>query len=207
MRIITISREFGSGGRELGKRMSDYLGWDYYDREIITHIAEEHGLDEAYVDRLLEERPRQTITIRRSFRTLPKQSASALLLGKEKKVIERIAAKGRDCVIVGRNADWYLRDQNVFSIFVCAPMNDKVRRCRERAEGDEVLSDKELKKMIRNIDKNRSAIRDLTGGSGWGKISSYDMTVNTGRWDIASMASDIADMAVKWFEKRERNFS
>ena len=48
MQIITISRQFGSGGRELGKRLADYLGWDYYDKEIIKTLANEHGLDEAY---------------------------------------------------------------------------------------------------------------------------------------------------------------
>lgn len=53
MQIITISRQFGSGGRELGKRLADYLGWDYYDKEIIETLANEHGLDEAYVRNML----------------------------------------------------------------------------------------------------------------------------------------------------------
>ena len=54
MRIITISREFGSGGRELGQRLAEALGFDYYDREIITKIAEKHDLNEDYVERVLE---------------------------------------------------------------------------------------------------------------------------------------------------------
>ncbi|MDO5702395.1 MAG: cytidylate kinase-like family protein [Lachnospiraceae bacterium] len=202
MRIITISREFGSGGRELGKRVSDILNWAYYDREIITDIAREHGLDEAYVDRILEERPRQTITIRRSFRTLPRQNENALLLGKEKNVIERIAARGNDCIIVGRNADLYLKHENVFSIFVCASMEARIKRCRERADVDEVWSDRDLEKKIRGIDKNRSAIRNLAGGTPWGKSSSYIMTVNTSSWDLRSLSSVIADASLRWFEGR-----
>ena len=61
MRIITISREFGSGGRELGKRLAGLLGYDYYDREIITAIAEQNGLDEGYVEMALEKRDWQTM--------------------------------------------------------------------------------------------------------------------------------------------------
>lgn len=69
MNIITISREFGSGGRELGKRLADLLGYDYYDREIITAIAAKNELDEGYVEKVLENRNWQTIplTFRHSF--------------------------------------------------------------------------------------------------------------------------------------------
>lgn len=56
MKIITISREFGSGGRELGKHIADLIGYDYYDREIITAIAEQNRLDESYVEKALENR-------------------------------------------------------------------------------------------------------------------------------------------------------
>ena len=71
MRIITISREFGSGGRELGKRLADELGFDYYDREIISSIAAKQGLDENYVENMLENSAWQTVplTFRHSFAT------------------------------------------------------------------------------------------------------------------------------------------
>ncbi len=201
MNLITISREFGSGGRELGKRMADALGWDYYDREIITKIAQEHGLDENYVDRMLAGMPRQTITIRRSFSSLPLQSTGAELLGKEKQVIERIAAKGRDCVIVGRNADVYLRRLQPFSVFVCASKEAKLRRCRERAEPDEHLSDRELERRIRQIDRQRAGVRELVGGNEWGRRDSYLLTINTTDWEIKLLAPVLAGCARAWFER------
>ena len=90
MSIITISREFGSGGRELGKRMADVLGWDYYDREIIDRIAQEQGLDSEYVQTVLEKHEWRSVPIsyRRSFMVTGKQDTS--LLVQEKKLIERM---------------------------------------------------------------------------------------------------------------------
>ncbi len=201
MKIITISREFGSGGRELGKRMADLLGWDYYDREIISKIASEQGLDEAYVDRMLASSHRQTITIRRSFSSLPLQTAGADLLGKEKQVIERIAAKGRDCVIVGRNADVYLRALHPFTLFVCASKEAKLRRCRERAEAQEHISDRELERKIRQIDRSRAGVRELVGGNEWGKRDSYQLTVNTTDWEIKDLVPAVASFAQQWYER------
>ena len=201
MKLITISREFGSGGRELGKRLADLLGWDYYDREIITRIAAESGLDEAYVDQVLTRMPRQTITIRRSFSSLPIQTTGADLLGKEKQVIERIAAGGRDCVLVGRNADVYLKQYHPFSVFVCASKEAKLLRCRQRAEPGERLTDRELMKKIRSIDNGRANIRELVGGSPWGSSTSYQLTVNTSDWEIKDLVPAVAQYAGAWFER------
>ena len=94
MRIITISREFGSGGRELGKRMSDLLGWDYYDREIISRIADEQGLDLAFVDKVLQQSVwRSTpITVQRSISMPMYPTIGTSLLVKEKQIIERIGS-------------------------------------------------------------------------------------------------------------------
>ena len=125
MRIITISREFGSGGRELGKRLADVLGFDYYDREIISSIAQAKGLDENYVEKALESGIWQRIplTFHSSFSTGSMlQSAHIGLLQEQTRVIEGIAKSGKNCVIVGRNADVLLAEQHPFTIFVCADM-------------------------------------------------------------------------------------
>ena len=99
MKIITISREFGSGGRELGKRLSDILGFDYYDREIIAAIAEAKGLDENYVEKALESGVSQRVplTFHNSFSTIGMmQSAHISLLQEQTRVIEGIAKRGKD---------------------------------------------------------------------------------------------------------------
>ena len=205
MRIITISREFGSGGRELGKRMSDLLGWDYYDREIISRIADEQGLDLAFVDKVLQQSVwRSTpITVQRSISMPMYPTIGTSLLVKEKQIIERIGSAGKDCILVGRNADVYLREKKPFSIFVCASMDAKVERCRARATEDEKLTDKELIKSIKRIDKGRASIREFIGGGEWGNPLNYNLMINTTGWEIKKLAPIIAQFAVVWFAREQ----
>ncbi len=200
MKIITISREFGSGGRELGKRMADILGWDYYDREIIEAVAKEEGLDADYVNAVLERHEWWTvpITFHRSFNAVTAPSTE--LLVREKEVIERIAAAGRDCVIVGRNADYFLRAYHPFRVFVCAEEEAKLRRCRERAPEGEKLTDREIERQIKRIDKNRAMIREMVAGDRWGRRESCHLTVNTTDWDMKRLARAVADFALDYFE-------
>lgn len=202
MNIVTISREFGSGGRELGKCLADLLGYDYYDREIITAIAEQNGLDEGYVEKGLENKDWQTmsLTFGRSFAGINKmQQIKTDLLVAQKKVIEEIAAAGKDCVIIGRNADVLLADKKPFRIFVCAGMDAKVRRCMERALEGENISCKEMEQNIRRIDKARAKTRELLGGGKWDEGNAYHLAVNTEGWDIKELASATAEFTARWF--------
>lgn len=202
MRIITISREFGSGGRELGKRLAEHLGFDYYDREIITAIAAEKGLDETYVENAMDGEGWKNVplTFRQSFAsTAVLQAPNTDLLLAQKRVIERIAEAGRDCVIVGRNADVFLADYKPFHIFVCADTEAKVRRCLERAEAGESLTRREILRKMRRIDHNRAGTRDLLTGSRWGVRGSYHLTVNTGDWEIKELVPAVAEFALRFF--------
>lgn len=202
MNIITISREFGSGGRELGKRIADLLEYDYYDREIITAIAKQKGLDESYVEKALENRTWQTmpLTYRQSFAGINRMQATQMnLLVAQKQVIEGIAKAGRDCVIVGRNADALLADRKPFSIFVCAGMDAKIRRCMERAGNGEGLSRREIENNIRSIDRNRAKTREMISGGKWGDCGTYHLTINTTDWNIRELAPAVAEFASRWF--------
>ena len=204
MRIVTISREFGSGGRELGKRLADVLNFDYYDREIITAIAKNSGLDENYVETTLNDHGWQNFVI--SFHSTLEsptymQSARINLLLEQKRVIEKIAALGKDCVIVGRNADVLLADYNPFNIFVCATTEAKVKRCKERASETEHLTDKELLKKMKHIDKVRLQTREILSDSKWGQRDAYHLTVNTTGWNMKELAPVVADFALRWFDK------
>lgn len=205
MRIITISREFGSGGRELGKRMADALGFAYYDREIITAIAQKRGLDENYVEHALDNStaPQFSFTFRHSF-AMPHviQTPQTDLLLEQKKVIDSIAAAGKDCIIVGRNADVLLRKHNPMSIFVCADEAAKVKRCMERAEDGENLTEDEIIKNMRRIDKNRARTREILSGSKWGDPAAYALVVNTTDWDIKKLAPAMAVFAISWFKNK-----
>lgn len=202
MRIITISREFGSGGRELGKRLADILDFDYYDSEIISAVAQNSGLDVHYVENKLTGRGWQSFPITFS-RTIGSagyiQASKTNLLLEQKKVIEGIASLGRNCVIVGRNADVILKRQRPFNIFVCADTEAKVRRCMERAPEGENLSEKELIRKMRQIDKIRAQTREILSGSSWGQRDAYHVTINTSDWNIKDIAPAVAELANRWF--------
>ena len=205
MRIITISREFGSGGRELGKRLADVLGWDYYDREIITAIAEQKCMDEAYVEKVLEQRPWQGMPLhfRGSF-SLGRQPVQTWLLLEQKRVIEGIAKNGRNCVIVGRNADVLLREYAPFNVFVCAEQEVKIRRCMERSGEGKDLSRREVERQMRSIDKGRAKTREMITGSAWGARESYHLIVNTTGWDIKELTPSVAKFAEDWFGRTQK---
>ncbi len=205
MNIITISREFGSGGRELGKRLAEILGYDYYDKEIISIIAKRHGLDEQYVESTLTSPNWNgfSLNFRHTF-TSPVyfHEPKTELLIEQKKVIDEIADMGKNFVIVGRNADVLLSNRNPFNIFVCADMDAKIKRCRERAEDGEKLSDKELKKNILRIDKNRKTTRYLITEKDWGAKESYDLIVNTTNWNIKTLANSLKGVVEDFFNQQ-----
>jgi len=204
MKIITISREFGSGGRELGKRMADLLGYDYYDREIIAQIAEREGYSTGFVNNVLNNHEWRNVpvTFRNSFTCAAYQSARVSLIAAEKQVIDGIGESGHNAIIVGRNSDVYLKQYNPFNIFVCADMPARVKRCREYGKEAEAMSDREIEKQIIRIDKNRAAVHDLASDTPWGARDSYHLIVNTAGWETKKLAPVVADFAEKWFENR-----
>ena len=182
-KIITIGREFGSGGREFGRRLAEELGVEYYDKEIITAIAEKTSMSQDYVQEILEGKPHPLfpITIGQSpFITdnfYIQQEQSIYLAQCE--IIRDLAQKS-DCVIVGRCADYILRDMKPFRIFVYADIDSRVKRCLERnTESEKHITDKEMKKKILKIDKNRAKYYDYYTGNEWGDKSNYDLCINT----------------------------
>ncbi|MBE7086191.1 MAG: cytidylate kinase-like family protein [Clostridiales bacterium] len=208
MNIITISREFGSGGRELGKRVAEILGMEYYDKEIISAIANKQGMDEKYVESASNGQGWRgmALTTRRSFAYLNAGNTATIhILLEEKRALEAIAALKKDCVIVGRNADVILAKEQPFNVFVCADMQTKIRRCEEGSEGNEQLSKKEIERNIKTIDKNRAKNRELIGGNVWGARENYHLVVNTSDWDMEDLAVAVADFAKKWFARTEKN--
>lgn len=202
MRIITISREFGSGGRELGKRLSDVLQWDYYDKEIIIAVAENMGVAQDYAARSLKNHGWRNVplTFRRSFSgTVAMQRTRTALLVEQKRVIEEIAALGKDCVIVGRNADVLLEDYAPLRFFVCADMAAKVTRCMERAPADEHLTPKEMERRIKRVDRGRAWTREILTERRWGDPHCYHLTINTTERNIRDLIPAIVSYVGYWF--------
>ena len=201
MRIITVSREFGSGGRELGKRIADKMGIAYFDREIVTKVAEGSQLDESYVEAVLDRGLAREIPV--TFgRSIANMSAithtTQHIVSEQQRIITELASHG-DCVIVGRNADIMLRDLKPLKLFVYADMPSKIKRCRERAPEDEHLSDKEMAKMIKNINKARARTHSFFSSIPWGDKEGYHLCVNTSGTDIKILADHLANYAEHWF--------
>lgn len=204
MRLITISREFGSGGRELGKRLADLLHFDYYDSEIIASVAGSSGLDAGFVEKRLSDHGWQSfpITYRGTLSSVNYAQASTIsLLLQQKTVIEEIGALGKDCVIVGRNADVILADYHPLNIFVCAETEAKVQRCLQRQSAQEELSAGSLIRKMRQIDKMRARTRAIISGSEWGRKEAYHLTVNTTGQSIKALAPAVAAFAECWFRR------
>ena len=203
MRIITISREFGSGGRELGKRLADALGFAYYDREIVSSIAEKCNLDEGYVENVL--RKGLTINVPITFGHTfyfysdPTSENELKVLNTQQQIIKELALRG-DCVMVGRSSGIILEKYNPLRLFVYADMEWKVKRCRERASAEEHLTDRELEKKIRQIDAGRARHQKLLTDRKWGAPEGYDLCIITTNLEIKKIIPGLMEMALCWFE-------
>ncbi len=194
-RVITIGREFGSGGRELGRRLSEELGIAYYDQEIITEIAKRTDMSETYIRQISESRPVISfpIHVRHSFysgsNTALKQSVA--VFAEQHKLLKELTEKS-DCIIVGRCADYILRDENPLRIFVYADRESKIKRCIERKSGDEHLTEAQIAKKMKEIDKNRAQYYEFFSERKWGARENYDLMINTSGADIKKVSAAIA---------------
>ena len=205
MRIITVSRQFGSGGREVGKRLADILGWDYYDREIIEVLADKHGLDPDYVRSVLSSHGWHQIqlTYRNSFsHHLFNPSFQTQLLINEREILQEIARAGNDCVIVGRDADVVLQDYRPLRMCICAELPARLSRCmahEAKRPEEERLTEKQITRYIRQIDKNRIRTREILTGKAHGDGSTFDLTVNVTGRDLKKMSDALAEFSLHWF--------
>ena len=196
--IITIGREYGSGGREIGKLVADKLGVPFYDKEILTRAAEESGLCHELLERHDEKNTVSGMLAGSAGASLHVGAGGmGLQMPLNQRVflaqfdaITKIAAEGPG-VIVGRCADYVLRDRNPFRIFIYADQASKIKRCMERKPAEEDLSQREMKKKMAEIDRNRSKYYEFFSEQKWGVRANYDLLLNTTDKDIEKMASAV----------------
>ncbi len=195
-RVITIGREFGSGGRELGKRLAEALGIAYYDKEVLTGMVEKTSFSENYINEVVETKNHRIFApASETFGTGTDFTIKQIqdVFRAQTEVIREMAAKG-DCVIVGRCADYILKDADVklWRLFVYADMDSRVKRCMERATEDEDLNEKEMRRQIQKVDRGRAHYYEDYTLQKWGDKSNYDICVNTSNMDIAEMVPHLA---------------
>ena len=195
--VITIARQFGSGGRELGRRLAEELGFAYYDDEIIAEISKRTSLSEEYVQQIVEHRPvtLMPITIGHSFYPVqhPLMEQSQNIYQEQAEIITEMSEKS-PCVIVGYCADYIFREKKLLRLFVFADMQSKIARCRTKGPEEENLTDKQLRKQIQKVEKNRAKYYEFYTGRTWGDKLNYDLLINTTNTDIKLIVNVIARM-------------
>lgn len=192
--VITISREYGSGGHMIGERLAKALGYKFYDSELITLVAKEAGFTENFVRKNEQSLPGNMLLqmILQDYGAPLEKSlspADALFVA-QSRVIRRIAAEG-PCVIVGRCADYILKDYpDVLKIFLHADMSSKAKRVTEQYG---ITPEKALPEIER-INKSREEHYHHYTGNHWGDIRNYNLTFDTGRFGIERVCAIIQSL-------------
>ena len=175
-RIITISREFGSGGRFIGEEVAKKLGIAYYDKNIIGQIAEKSGLSPEYIQENAELSPKKGLfAYAFSGRDITGKSVEDMVYEAQRNIILELAEK-EPCVIIGRNADYILKDRDdVLNVFIHGDMPEKIKRIT----GLYNVKEKEAVKMMADTDKKRLANYNFYTEQKWGKASNYTLCLNS----------------------------
>ena len=175
-RIITISREFGSGGRFIGEKVAKKLGIAYYDKNIINEIAEKSGLSPEYIRENAELSPKKGLfAYAFAGRDITGRSVEDMVYQAQRKVILDLVRK-EPCVIIGRNADYILKDRDdVLNVFIHGDMPVKIQRISQIYH----VSEKVAAKMIEDTDKRRMTNYNFYTDQKWGKASNYTLCLNS----------------------------
>ena len=175
-RIITISREFGSGGRFIGEEVAKKLGIAYYDKNIISQIAEKSGLAPEYIQESAELSPKKGLfAYALAGRDITGKSVEDMVYEAQRKVILELADK-EPCVIIGRNADYILKDRDdILNIFIHGDMPEKIQRITRLYKVEE----KKAVKMMADTDRRRMTNYNFYTEQKWGKASNYALCLNS----------------------------
>ena len=175
-RIITISREFGSGGRFIGEEVAKKLGIAYYDKNIISQIAEKSGLSPEYIQENAELSPKKGLfAYAFSGRDITGKSVEDMVYEAQRNIILELAEK-EPCVIIGRNANYILKDRDdVLNVFIHGDMPEKI----QRITGLYNVKEKEAVKMMADTDKRRRTNYNFYTDQNWGKASNYTLCLNS----------------------------
>lgn len=199
IQIITISRQFGSGGRTIAKQLAERLGYDYYDKEIIDSVAVESGFSKEYIEKRGEEAPGKT-TFSYGFESqgvpgiMNGISSLDFIWSIQRQVICNIADSGKPSVIVGRSSNYILRDRDdVLNAYICADLGFRMDRIVCLYGESEVKPEK----RINDKDKKRAANHKHYTGENWGLSENYDVCLNSSKLGLDSCVDIIYDIVMK----------
>ena len=196
--IITIGREYGSAGRQIGYKVAEDLGIKLYDREMLERAAKESGIceelfethDEKPTNSFLYSLVMDTYSFGYSSAGFSDMPMNHKIFLAQFDAIKKLADEG-SCVFIGRCADYVLREMNPFRIFVYADTESKLKRCMERSEPGEHLTEKELRKKMKDVDRSRAQYCEFCSQQKWGDKSYYDLLINTSGKNIKQLSNSL----------------
>ena len=172
--VITIGREYGSGGRLIAKQLSEEMGITFYDKQLITEVAKKTGFSENFIRDTEHQRPTNSF-LYDLYTTVATPSVPDQVFIAQAKVIKEAAAR-ESCVIVGRCADYILREEpHVLKVFVNAPIDQRIRRAREEYG----VTEPNLESYVIGQDKARASYYNYFATGRWGQSREYDLCVNS----------------------------
>ena len=202
--IITVARQFGSGGREIATALAKKLGIKYYDKELISLAAKENGMspevfekvDEQATNSLLYSLSMGLYNFGNGFSAMGDLPMNDQLYIIQHKMIKRLAEEG-PCVILGRCADYVLRDfDNVVNVFINADMEYRKKRAIKYHNVDK----RKAEQIINRTDKNRANYYSFYSGLKWGQPQNYDLCINSSRMtqeNVVDIIANYVDMLEK----------
>ena len=200
--IITIARQYGSGGREIGEKVAELLNIPLFDKQLITDAASKGNLSEEIIKRTDETAANSLLytlamgsnVVGTTMHFGYKMPINDKLFVLQAEVIKEYANKG-SCVIIGRCADYVLRDEeNVFRIFVYGDLDHRKARVAERHPE---IKSSQIVDVINKTDRRRASYYNFYTGNKWGKYDNYDMAINSSTLGILGTAKIIARCAEK----------
>ncbi len=193
--IVTIGREFGSGGREIGIKLAEKLGIPFFDKEIIKQAAENSGIVESVMEYYDEHKTSPIFSTGSVLYDIYQMPMSDRVYLEQCKAIKSIAAKG-GCVIVGRCADVVLEDNpHLFRVFICGDMKDKLER---KAGVEPNKTEQQLEAHIKSMDKKRAKYYGYYTDKKWGEARQYDVCINSSLLGIDETVNLLAAAAEKY---------
>lgn len=172
--VITIGREYGSGGRLIAKQLSEEMGITFYDKQLITEVAKKTGFSENFIRDTEHQRPTNSF-LYDLYTTVATPSVPDQVFIAQAKVIKAAAAR-ESCVIVGRCADYILREEpHVLKVFVNAPLDQRIKRAREEYG----VTEPNLESYVIRQDKARASYYNYFATGRWGQSREYDLCINS----------------------------
>lgn len=205
--VITIGRQLGSNGKNIGKALAEELGYKFYDKELIARVAKESGLSENLFNEM-NEKPTNSLLYSlvmgvQSGKGIYYQYPDAMygdnLFKLQSDMIKTIATEG-PCIIVGRCADYILRDNpSLIKIFLCAEPEARIKTLMQR----DGMSEKEARSAINKADKRRANYYNFYTNASWGNVNNYHLCLDTGALTIG----ETVKLLHSFVKEKEKTFA